>query len=496
MPLVPVEGDPFATPPPKATSGKFVPVEGDPFAAETIDRGPLSTSEAAQRGALAGLLGIPGDIESAARGFIGGAAQLAGAPTWAVSAMEKPYLPTTSKLEEILPGKSLAVSHPVAQTVGEIIPAVVPIGAATAEKAATEIPRVASDVWFGGAKRAQEAVRGIEAPQTPSVGGDQLRASLVNRFKSLLSRRQVQTDAARASFLAKNENAPAVVSDYGNYLKELYQDEKGSLNDEERSVLLDSARNIYGDKNDENVLRRWFSKKSPPFPQGRSLEAIDKEIRRLNDIAYRGERQGYGAVKRSFAEQLAKKLSSVTGERVPEYAAYRSQYAQLSRPINEFQDTMLGGKLIERTSDFLPSDFSVDTATLPSKFFHTRDSVNLLKRLAGGDTDFVEANARLYAASQLDKLTREPVLGISRLFPGSKATKIADIAAKWDRDNADWLNEVPGTKAAVKDYVKYLRRTSLTQLAASYGGSAIALSYLMSEGDTPWYWMRHLMPFY
>ena len=87
-------------------------------------------------------------------------------------------------------------------------------------------------------------------------------------------------------------------------------------------------------------------------------------------------------------------------------------------------------------------------------------------------------------------------MGISRMFPGSKATKVADIAAKWARDNEDWLREVPGTKEAVNAYVNYLRRTSYTQLAAAYGGSAAALGFLMSEGETPWYWMRHLMPFY
>lgn len=171
-------------------------------------------------------------------------------------------------------------------------------------------------------------------------------------------------------------------------------------------------------------------------------------------------------------------------------------YAKASKQINEFQGSVGRAITGEATRDYAPG-FQVDAARLPSVAFKSRDSVRALKNLAGGDAEWVEAQARLYAASRLDNLTANAAEGISAKFvPGKKAAQMADAASKWARDNQDWLREVPGTNKAVNAYVAQLRKVAHRQIGAAVVGSGAALAFLMSEGDRPWYWMRHLLPVY
>ena len=207
----------------------------------------------------------------------------------------------------------------------------------------------------------------------------------------------------------------------------------------------------------------------------KSLEVIDKEGMRLKSLGTR------------FAGDLGRQLESHFGKEVPDYTAYKKLYAEKSGPINDFEKG-LGKKITGETEKYRPGSFSHDSATLPAAAFKSRDSVRALKKLSGGDTEWVEANARAHAASQLDRVTQE-VTGVYGT-PAGKGYAQANVAAKWARANADWLNEVPGTKKAVDDYVAMLRHTAHTRAAAA-GASAFA--FLMAkEGVDGLYHLRHL----
>lgn len=168
-------------------------------------------------------------------------------------------------------------------------------------------------------------------------------------------------------------------------------------------------------------------------------------------------------------------------------------YKHASQPINEFQAS-LGRDITGDAAGYAPG-FRVDTQALPAKAFKSRDSVRALKSLSGGDTEWVEANARAHAASQLDAL-------VAGKTPDQAAQAVEGWLAK--PQNKDWLSEVPGTKKAVQEFAATLKQAANKVAAANAHvgkvrmarriviGSGLAAGMLMSERYVPWYWLRHI----
>lgn len=175
-------------------------------------------------------------------------------------------------------------------------------------------------------------------------------------------------------------------------------------------------------------------------------------------------------------------------------ARANTKYRELSAPINEFQ-VKLGKDLTGEAKDYAPG-YSTDTSLLAGRAFRSRDSVRALKALSGGDTEWVEANARAYAATQLQKaIANSEPIPIFRA-PAMKDFRALQAVEKWNRDNADWLKEVPGTAKAVQNLISSIKKTGWTKFALAYGGSGALLLFFMREGETPAYWLRHMLPVY
>src|SRR6185312_84653 len=158
-------------------------------------------------------------------------------------------------------------------------------------------------------------------------------------------------------------------------------------------------------KEEKQLLKQTLAETRGP----RSLEAIDKLRRKLNGMGS-GQWEGASAVPQTFAKKLGDTLTEIMQKHNPAFGKYLENYTQLSEPMNLYMKTLLG-RAVTRQGAGIPA---TDIAALPGKFFHTRQSVETLRKLAGDD-QFVDAAARIHAASQLEaKTAGKPIAGAAR----------------------------------------------------------------------------------
>jgi hypothetical protein len=330
-----------------------------------------------------------------------------------------------------------------------------PRAEAAITKSVPAAARIAARLAPGAGARAIEKTGDIGMSETSSVLGQRMHDTLTKRLAAARTARRAATDADRKAFLAQTPTAGPIIKDYTAWLEDMASKGAADLSKEEKNLLKQSLAEMRGP---------------------RSLEAIEKERRRLNGLAS-GQWEGTSAVKQSFARQLADKLTAIMEQHNPAFASYLRNYHQLSEPINLYNKTLLG-RAVTREGAGIPS---TDIAALPGKFFHTRQSVETLRKLAGDD-QFVDATARIHAASQLEaRASGKPVAGAARQ------------ARAWLEKNKDWLNAVPDVRDAVERYADNLEKVAKTQRTAKVAAGAAAVALLLHEGARPYYWIRHLL---
>lgn len=145
-------------------------------------------AEAAVRGTVAGVAGLPMSVlEIPGEAFSAIQSQL---PEQVGGRKTQPYtIPgSTRSLLSWLPGEQAGERHPYAQFGGELVgTAIAPYAWSKAVSAATEVPRIASDVTPGGTARAAakagEAVGDVDA--TTSQIGDDLQTAVWNKIGNM-----------------------------------------------------------------------------------------------------------------------------------------------------------------------------------------------------------------------------------------------------------------------------------------------------------------------
>ncbi len=295
-------------------------------------------------------------------------------------------------------------------------------GAQAVGKGVSGAAEVAGRLKPGATKGAQELVSGVGQASDASVLGSKMHRDLTGKINALVKERRATASKLKADYFAQGiakekEIADAYRADLSTFLKAKARD----LSPEQKKLITDSAAHLGKDP---------------------SIEAIETERRRLADIAS-GSTEGYDAIQKLFAGSLASNLRVQISRAVPAADKFLKSYAEMSEPINMFEDTALGKRITKGASDFLPDQPYYDPATLPKAFFKTKQSVNTLKTLSG-DEKFVDAAAGEFAATELKDLG-------------------ATQARAWATKNKEWLDEVPQVQYDVEKYVKNLEKVSHTQ---------------------------------
>lgn len=274
---------------------------------------------------------------------------------------------------------------------------------------------------YQGIKPAQQAVSNIGLASDRSVLGGKMFRDLKSRMDSLLKTRSAAEKSLRADYLAEGiPKEGEIATSYRDFLAEKFGQNQHPV---QKKLIEESAKNVEGHP---------------------SIETLIIEKRRLEEIAS-GDMAEYGAVQKKLASELADGLVDVIKKEAPSYGKYLDKYAEMSSDINLFENHAIGQKVTKETSSFLPDVPKFDPADLPAKMFKSKYSIDILRKLSGGNEKMVSDAASEHVAGQLKNLN-------------------AMQARRWLDTNKKlgWLEEFPAIKSDAERYVANLEKVSHT----------------------------------
>lgn len=193
-----------------------------------------------------------------------------------------------------------------------------------------------------------------------------------------------------------------------------------------------------------------------------TFEAIDHLRRKLGDAAFKGEKEGYGALGQTIAKEYYHRLADIQEKYAGEaQKALQSTYARQTGDVAKFE-TATGRKMLA-VDRIDPEVFSKDPAAIPGAYFKTQQGVQDLKELTG-DPVLVQRAAEDYATGQV-------------------AGKSAKQTRDWIAGQKDWMREVPGLEKKLTGYADRVEKIERTQeaLTASAQRAKAAHGKVLSE---------------
>lgn len=337
-----------------------------------------------------------------------------------------PQLPRTEQIEKFaLAGNAPSKEQQKYMRGGEILGSFLAPSIGVTKGIAKKLPEAAETagrLMPGAMEKGLSKLEEIAKPTDIS----QLGSSMESALNNALSIVQKSRSEEYAKLMAKAEQEvagkePRIVDTVNKYIKNQLIGKSKDLNDAEQKLLIETANNI----------------------RGKSLVGIDKEIRRLKDIAEETSMApGYSSVRSRKAGEIAKELEKAIEPASKTYRQAKDLYKSASEPVNIYEHSV-GRQLLEG---------SKDPASLPKQFFKTEYTVNNLRTLVG------EENAVKFAKNHIaNELSAETT---------------AKGARAWMNKNDVWLKTFPKEKQAADTYVKNLEAIEKTRGRAKAVGIA------------------------
>ena len=171
----------------------------------------------------------------------------------------------------------------------------------------------------------------------------------------------------------------------------------------------------------EGEIRQSLVKVMDQLKSGQmSFQGLETLRRSLRDRAYGLPAEGYDAIGQQQAGRLADYVENIQKEFSPGFEKYLKQYADDSKPLNDFKNRL--GKSIVGKEEFDMSMFKTDPAALGKQAFSTASTVDQLVKTIGPQES--ERLARMFIADSLR---------------GGSAKDVANTI----KTNRDWLDQFP-----------------------------------------------------
>lgn len=282
--------------------------------------------------------------------------------------------------------------------------------------------------------------------------GSAIRQKIDDLFGSQAAQRSQdykQQMAVRDAVVAEKESAGQFVRDMPEY-KSLIDDLRnklliGAVAQEQKTApvtepgVLRAYQNIYDAVTSRRVQVGVNEVGNPiykTFPT--SFQALDDVRRRLGDVAFGKDVEGYAAIGQKVAEKYYAKISELQSKYAGEaHDTLQGNYEMASRLLEKFKGK--AGKKATALDRLDPERFMTDAASLPNSYFSSKQSVDDLIALSGGDRQFVVKQGSDLAARQLRDLNATGV-------------------KSWINRNSDWLNALPEVRTKVEIYQRGLER--------------------------------------
>lgn len=333
-----------------------------------------------------------------------------------------------------------------------------------AEMASREAEAKAEKMRFAGKKtkeigteataQAESARSMIGVDREPSVIGGQLRDKINSLFGKMTTERSAAYEkqkAIRDATVAQKESSGQLVKDTTEY-KDLIDNLKSKLllgpEAQKQATapvtekgVLQAYQNIYDAVTARKVATAFDELGKPTafktFPT--SFDALDDVRRRLGDVAFGKEVEGYSAIGSNIAKDFYGKISNIQSKYAGEaHDVLQSEYEAASRLLEKYKSKR--GAKATAEDRFDPTRYKTDAASLPNDYFTNQQSVKDLLDLTGGDRGLVLQSASDFAAKQLKNKNLKAV-------------------TDWSNKNSDWLSALPEVKTKVDAYIKVLERT-------------------------------------
>jgi hypothetical protein len=170
-----------------------------------------------------------------------------------------------------------------------------------------------------------------------------------------------------------------------------------------------------------------------------SFDALDDVRRRLGDVAFGKDVEGYSAIGSNIAKEYYAKISQIQSKFAGEsHDVLQSEYEIASRLLEKYR-TKAGAKAtaLDRID---PTQFKADAKSLPGALFNSQQSVADAIALTG-DRNLVVQEAKNYVARTI-------------------ANMDAKAAKNWltSKQNSDWLSALPEVRTVADNYVMNLER--------------------------------------
>lgn len=302
------------------------------------------------------------------------------------------------------------------------------------------------------AQAAKQARAQVGQEREASDIGQAIRQKIDERFSSQAQARSQayrQQMAERDAVVAAKEEAGQLVNalpEYKSLVDELRQKLLiGAAAQEQKTApvtepgVLRAYQNIYDAVTSRRIQVGVNEMGNPiykTFPT--SFQALDDVRRRLGDVAFGKEVEGYGAIGQKMAERYYGKISELQSKFAGEaHDILQRDYEAASRLLEKFKGK--AGKKATALDRLDPSTYATDASSLPSNYFRSRQSVEDLLELSGGDRAFVTKQASDFAARELRDLNAKGV-------------------QNWINKNSDWLNTLPEVRTKVEIYQRGLQR--------------------------------------
>ena len=302
--------------------------------------------------------------------------------------------------------------------------------------------------------RAKSGLREVgDATVELSQMGATLRDRILQRFETgSLERSEAykQQKALRDQAVAAKESQGILVESLPEY-KTLVQDLrnkllKGQIAQQQKTApvtepgVLKAYQNIYEAVTARRVevgVNEMGNPVYKTFPT--SFDALDDVRRRLGDVAFGKDVEGYSAIGSNIAKEYYAKLSDIQSKFAGNaHDVLQSEYEIASRLLEKFR-TKAGAKAtaMDRID---PTQFKADAKSLPAALFNSQQSVADAIALTG-DRNLVLQEAKNYVAKNL-------------------ANMDAKAARNWltSKQNSDWLTALPEVRTSANNYVMNLER--------------------------------------
>ena len=289
----------------------------------------------------------------------------------------------------------------------------------------------------------EQRLAAISQPRTMEAVGADARKLAADRLKTLRDNRETATTTNKQDMLTEARNKE--LAGQGVEGTRAFKNLEQALPAFERDPITGRERITGATKAQFDEVRREALGVTYDPLTGQTAKAkvgferLEQLRRRLGDRGAGLPDTGFDAIGQQDAKDLKKLVENIMSEFTgKKFDKYRSDYEQLSQPINQFATEV--GAALTAPSSKVRGEMVTQASELPKKIFSTPENVDNFVTLIGGDKTAVEGLARNYASAEL-------------------AEKSPQQIRTWLKTNNEWLSRFPQLKQDFADYATKLEQT-------------------------------------